>query len=142
MSGDVAVGEKAPCVHTSAAALYSTAFDRSLCAYSLRENQVFSCLLCLGSAGQQTCHIKSCLIPGRCFWPGAGACVSSIVLLISEHSTANCLVAFEHSALSSLPIPVGRVMPILTLGHSSPLQGLHCIAGAAEEGGVKKEGRY
>lgn len=51
MSGGVAVAEKAQCVHTSAAALYSTAFDRYFCAYSLKKNQVFSCLLCPGGAG-------------------------------------------------------------------------------------------
>lgn len=51
MSGGVAVAEKAQCVHTSAAALYSAAFDRSFCAYSLRKNQAFSCLLCPGKAG-------------------------------------------------------------------------------------------
>lgn len=39
------------CVRTSAAALYSAAGDRSSCAYSSRENRVFSCLLCPGGAG-------------------------------------------------------------------------------------------
>lgn len=52
MSGGVAVAEKAQCVHTSAAALYSAAFDRSFCAHSSRKNQGFFCLPCLGRAGR------------------------------------------------------------------------------------------
>lgn len=51
MSGGVAVAEKGQCVHTSAAALYSPAFDQFFCAYSSRKNQTFSCLLCPGRAG-------------------------------------------------------------------------------------------
>lgn len=51
MSGGVAVAEKTLCVHTSATALCSAAFDQYFCAYSSRGNQVFSCLLCPGRAG-------------------------------------------------------------------------------------------
>lgn len=51
MSDGVALAEKTLCVHTSAAALCSAAFDQYFCAHSSWENQVFSCLLCPGRAG-------------------------------------------------------------------------------------------
>jgi len=66
------------------------------------------------------------------------------VLLVLGHGTAIWLVAAERSALRSLPVSVGRMMPILISGNSSPCQGLHCFAETPGEGwfgGGVKEGR-
>lgn len=123
---------KVQCVHTSAVALYSAAFDRFFCVIHQGKTKHFPACCAWEGQEQQTCQIKSWLIPVRCFWPGAGACVSSIFLLILEHGTAACLVAFNFSMWHSLPSSVGRMTPIFIPSHSSPYQGLPCLRDSEE----------
>lgn len=104
---------KVQCVHTSAAALYSAAFDR----FFKEKTTIF--LPAVSGKGRdskpaRSSHGRSL----RYFWPGAGACVASVALLILEHGTAGCLVPFECSAWHSLPTSVGRMMPMFIPSHA------------------------